>query len=89
MTYPVRYNRSGGNSIWIEKEIVDLLYAWEFVEKKGAWIKPTEDFRELLKENNLTFPDQIQGDNNLFKTLDQDEDLCKFLIKYFREQIGA
>jgi RecA/RadA recombinase len=89
LTYPVRYNRSGGNSIWIEKEIVDLLYAWEFVEKKGAWIKPTEDFCELLTENKLNFPDQIQGDNNLFKTLDQDEELCKFLIKYFREQIGA
>ena len=88
LTYPIRYNRSGGNSIWIEKEIVDLLYAWEFVEKKGAWIKPTEDFKELLEENNLDFPEQIQGDNNLFKTLDQDEDLCKFLINYFGEQIA-
>ena len=89
LSYPVRYNRSGGNSIWIEKEIVDLLYAWEFVEKKGAWIKPTEDFCELLTENKLNFPEQIQGDNNLFKTLDQDEELCKFLIKYFGEQIAA
>jgi len=89
LTYPVRYNRSGGNSIWIEKEIVDLLYAWEFVEKKGAWIKPTEDFKELLKENKLEFPDQIQGDNNLFKVLDEDGKLCNFLSVYFKQQITA
>jgi len=89
LTYPVRYNRSGGNSIWIEKEIVDLLYAWEFVEKKGAWIKPTEDFKELLKENKLEFPYQIQGDNNLFKVLDEDGKLCNFLSVYFKQQITA
>ena len=41
LTYPIRYGRVDGNSIWVEKEIVDLLYAWEFVEKKGAWIKPS------------------------------------------------
>jgi len=87
LSYPVRYNRSGGTSIWIEKEIVDLLYAWEFVEKKGSWIKPTEDFKDLLKENKLDFPEQIQGDNNLFKTLDENTKLCKFLVKYFKKQI--
>ena len=89
LSYPVRYNRSGGTSIWIEKEIVDLLYAWEFVEKKGSWIKPTEDFKDLLKENKLDFPEQIQGDNNLFKTLDENSKLCNFLIKYFKKEIGV
>ena len=89
LSYPVRYNRSGGNSIWIEKEVVDLLYAWDFVEKKGAWIKPTDDFKDLLNDNKLEFPQQIQGDNNLFKVLDEDEKLCKFLIDYFKQQITS
>jgi RecA/RadA recombinase len=48
LSYPIRYGRIDGTSIWVEKEIVDLLYAWEFVEKKGAWIKPSDDFKELL-----------------------------------------
>jgi RecA/RadA recombinase len=89
VSYPIRYGRTGGTSIWIEKEVIDLLYAWEFVEKKGAWIKPTEDFKELLDSNKLDFPEKIQGDNNLFKTVEENKDLCKFLIDYFKEQIGA
>ena len=89
LTYPIRYGRVDGNSIWVEKEIVDLLYAWEFVEKKGAWIKPVDDFKELLDSKNLEFPDKIQGDNNLFKTIEGDKELCLFLIDYFKEQISA
>jgi len=43
----------------------------------------------LLKENKLEFPDQIQGDNNLFKVLDEDGKLCNFLSVYFKQQITA
>jgi RecA/RadA recombinase len=89
ISYPIKYGRSNGTSIWVEKEVVDLLYAWEFMQKKGAWIKPTEDFLDLLKENKFDFPEKIQGDNNLFKTIEDNKDLCKFLIDYFKEQIVA
>ena len=89
VSYPIRYGRTGGTSIWVEKEVIDLLYAWEFVEKKGAWIKPTDDFKELLDSNNLDFPEKIQGDNNLFKTIEENKGLCDFLINYFKEQIGG
>ena len=61
----------------------------DFVEKKGAWIKPVDDFKELLDSKNLEFPDKIQGDNNLFKTIEGDRELCLFLIDYFKEQISA
>ena len=71
----------------MEKEVIDLLYAWEFVEKKGAWIKPSEDFKQLLKSKDLEFPEKIQGDNKLFKTVEEDKKLCEFLIDYFKEQI--
>ena len=89
ISYPIRYGRKGGTSIWIEKEIIDLLYAWEFVQKTGAWIKPTDDFKELLTENKFTFPDKVQGDNKLFKLIEEDRDLCNFLIAYFKEQIAV
>src|SRR5210317_801613 len=67
ITYPVRYGRKNGTSIWIEKEIVDLLYAWEFITKKGSWIQVTDEFKEIIIENGLEFPDKMQGDNNVFK----------------------
>ena len=89
LSYPIRYGRVDGNSIWIEKEIVDLLYAWEFVEKKGAWIKPSDDFKELLESKDFEFPDKLQGDNNLFKAIEDNKELCLFLIDYFKEQINV
>jgi RecA/RadA recombinase len=86
--YPIRYGRTGGKSIWIEKEIVDLLLAWELVNKSGAWFSPSEDFLQLLAENSLEFPAKIQGEASLFKTVEDDAALLKFLIEYFRKMIS-
>lgn len=88
ITYPVRYGRVGGNSIWIEKEIVDLLFAWEFLSKKGSWITVTEDFNEYLKEENLTFPEKLQGENKVFNYLEENQSLCDNLVKYFKNAIS-
>jgi RecA/RadA recombinase len=86
--YPIRYGRTGGKSIWIEKEIVDLLLAWELVTKSGAWFAPSEDFIQLLAEQGLSFPEKIHGEAALFKVVEEDEQLCKFLISYFRSLIS-
>jgi hypothetical protein len=86
--YPIRYGRTGGKSIWIEKEIVDLLLAWELVNKSGAWFSPSEDFLQLLAENSLTFPPKIQGEASLFKVVEEDAALLSFLIEYFRKMIA-
>lgn len=86
--YPIRYGRTGGKSIWIEKEIVDLLLAWELVNKGGAWFSPSEDFIQLLSENSLSFPEKIHGEAALFKTIEDDEKLLSFLIEYFRKMIS-
>ena len=64
------------------------MYAWEFIRKGGAWISATEDFKELLLENDLEFPEKVQGENNLFKTIEENEDLANFLVKYFKNAIG-
>jgi RecA/RadA recombinase len=86
--YPIRYGRTGGKSIWIEKEIVDLLLAWELVSKSGAWFAPSEDFLQLLSEKGLSFPEKIHGEAALFKVVEEDTELCKFLISYFRSLIA-
>jgi RecA/RadA recombinase len=86
--YPIRYGRKNGTSIWIEKELVDLLYAWEFVAKAGAWVKPSEDFIELIKELNIEVPTNFQGENGLFKFIEDNPSLIKFLINYFKKSIN-
>jgi RecA/RadA recombinase len=86
--YPIRYGRKNGTSIWIEKELVDLLYAWEFVVKSGAWVKPSEDFVELIKDLNIEIPTNFQGENGLFKFIEENPSLIKFLINYFKTSIN-
>ena len=88
ITYPIRYGRKNGTSIWVQKEIVDLLYAWEFLEKKGAWINPVDEFKELLNENGLEFPEKVHGDATLFKFIEDNEKICDFLIGYFKQSIS-
>jgi|688.fasta_scaffold07245_20 RecA/RadA recombinase len=87
ISYPIRYGRKNGTSIWIEKEIVDLLYAWEFIEKKGSWINLSDEFKEMLNENGFILSDKIQGDYNLFKIIEDDKKLCQFLTAYFKSAI--
>lgn len=86
--YPIRYGRKNGTSIWVEKELVDLLYAWEFMNKSGAWVKPSEDFLELTKELNIEIPPNFQGENGLYKFIDENPILIKFLLNYFKKSIN-
>ena len=87
ITYPIRYGRKGGTSIWIEKEIVNLLESFEFIKKSGAWISITDDFKDLLLENKLEFPEKIQGMNKVFKYIEDNPTISNFLFDYFKKYI--
>ena len=86
--YPIRYGRKNGTSIWVEKEIVDLLYAWEFVEKSGAWVKPTEELLDLIKDLQIEMPENIQGEGGLFKFIETNKSFLNFFINYFKNSIN-
>jgi RecA/RadA recombinase len=86
--YPIRYGRKNGTSIWVEKEIVDLLYAWEFVEKSGPWVKPTQEFIELIKDLNVEIPENFMGEKALFKFIEENECVLNFFVNYFKNSIN-
>ena len=86
--YPIKYGRTNGSSIWIEKEIVDLLMLWEFLTKKGSWLSATEEFDELLVENGFPKFEKIQGQDALFNFIESDKSLSNFLISYFKKTIA-
>lgn len=87
LEYPIKYGRTGGNSIWIEREVIDMLYMWGYINRKGAWISCEEDFLSILKNNNFDFPEKIQGEANLNKELENNKDLVVFLINHFKSLI--
>src|SRR5210317_2095336 len=91
LCYPIRYGRKNGTSIWIEKEIVDLLYAWEFVNKKGAWINGSDEFIEMLNEAGFDediLKNLLQEDAKRFSIIEENNELSKFLIKFFKKAIN-
>lgn len=87
LEYPIKYGRKNGTSIWVEKEIIDMLYLWGYISKKGAWISIEEDFIDMLKKNKFEFPEKVQGEPKLNVLLESDPKLMSFLIDHFKKVI--
>lgn len=87
--YPIRYGMSDGKSIWAEREIIDMLRLWGFIEQKGAWISFDEDLTELAAKAKIEFPEKIQGEPKLIKLIEEDEKCKNFLLNLIRNQFDG
>lgn len=87
LEYPIKYGRSNGNSIWVEREVIDMLYLWGYIIKKGAWISADKDFLDILSQKGLEFPEKIQGESKLNSFLESNPNIIDFLISHFKEVI--
>lgn len=88
LSYPIIYGRKGGKSIWIEKEILDMMFLWDLANKKGAgWIEFDEDFIGMLKDEGMDFPVKIQGETQLASFLEENKDVKDFLVSYFKKML--
>ncbi len=87
--YPIKYGRKGATSVWVEREIVDLLLMWELVEKSGAWLRPAVELRAEVKEatGEELLPEKIQGMDNLYKLLEDTPKLKDYLFEKFTKLI--
>jgi RecA/RadA recombinase len=82
--YPIRYGRENGQSIWIEREIVDVMLSFGLLIKtaeKSAWMSLVEPERVLLKEAGLDFPEKIQGAEKTVDFLEQNPKLTQYLYQ--------
>jgi len=86
--YPIKHDRIGGNSIWIEYEIVDSLIKWELVKQKGAWLTFQNEIVEELKTANLELVPQHQGLDNLRIYFEQNPIITKFLFDKLRKTLS-
>lgn len=89
LRYPIKYGRKDGTSIWVEKEIVDLLLSWEFVEQKRSWFSASEDFQELLKKGGFEEMPKVQGAHSIFEWIESNSKLRDYLYKYFFDLISG
>jgi recombination protein RecA len=87
--YPIKYGQKNGNSVWRAREILDMLYLFNLIEKKGAWITVSEDFINELKEKDVEMIEKIQGEPKLIEYLEENETLCNFLYEDFQKLTNA
>lgn len=87
LEYPIKYGRKNGTSIWVEKELIDMLYLWGYINKKGAWISVDEDFLELAKKEGHELPPKFHGEPKINDLLESNSSLSKFLINHFSDMI--
>jgi RecA/RadA recombinase len=85
--YPIKYGRKNGRSIWVEKELLDVLLMWGFLERKGAWINLDKDLIDFAKEEKLNLPEKFQGTNKLAEMLEQDINLVEKLKGFVYKNI--
>jgi len=83
--YPIRYGRTDGNSVWLEKEIIDMMYLWGYIEKKGAWISFDEEIIKDLSSQNIDCPEKIQGENKFLKLLEEEEGFKEALLLFINK----
>lgn len=82
--YPIRYGRENGQSVWVEREIVDVLLAFSMLVKtseKSAWLTLVEPERVLLKEAGFDFPEKIQGAEQTVEFLEQNPKITTYLYQ--------
>lgn len=74
--YPIIYGRTNGRSVWVEREIVEMLVMWGFVEKTKAgssWYVFDSEFRKFCEEHKVELPNTIQGLKKIYEYFESNE----------------
>lgn len=87
--YPIKYGQKDGNSVWTAREVLDMLYLFKLIEKKGAWISISADLVSELLDKKLEIPEKFQGEPRLIDFLEENEKICDFLYKDFKNLSNA
>lgn len=88
LSYPIRYGRQGGRSIWIEKEIFDVLLSFEMVICKGAWFRFDATVIEEAAKAGIELPsEQIQGRAKIERLVIEREEVCSYFFNKFKDNL--
>lgn len=87
LRYPIKYGRTNGSSVWVEREIVDLMIMFELIKKKGSWLFVDETVLSELKIAGLECVDKLQGLDNFYQYFEDNPALTKHFQLKFQETL--
>jgi RecA/RadA recombinase len=79
--YPICYGRQNNQSVWVEREIFDIMVSFGMITKSGSWMKVTEPILDELKEAKLECPATLQGGEAFIKYFGENPALTKYLYE--------
>jgi hypothetical protein len=83
--YPIKHGRVGGKSVWIEREVIDMLLMFEFIEKKKSWFAFDEEIKAYCLERGIELKSPVQGMDKLYALIESDEKLASILTEFVKE----
>tara|TARA_B000000557_G_C20811961_1_gene460611 strand:+ start:3411 stop:4502 length:1092 start_codon:yes stop_codon:yes gene_type:complete len=86
--YPIRYGMKDGKSVWIEREILDMLKIWGLIEQKGAWINFDQTLLDQAKKDKIEIPEKIQGEQKLVTLIEEDLKAQNFLLGFIQDLLS-
>lgn len=87
--YPIKYGRKGGKSVWREYEIVETLFMFEKISKKGAWLTIDADLVKEIKDTlEIECKELHQGKDQLMTYLEDNENITDFLFEKLKKMIS-
>jgi len=82
--YLVKHRVVKGSSVWREQEIIDQLLLRDYIKASGAWITFPKSFVKELKDKNLPFEEQFNGEKKLRDFLEENPALTNYLFNKFK-----
>ena len=87
--YPIKYGQKDGKSVWKAREILDMLYLFNLITKKGAWISVSEELIKEIQDKKLEIKDKFQGEQRVIDFLEENEKVADFLYEDFKKLTNA
>ena len=83
--YPIRYGVEKGG-VWVEREIISQLAAWEMLSKAGAWISLDKSLLDELGSQGYTVEENFK-EKKVFKILGRKSKGGGYLFDKFKTNL--
>lgn len=82
IAYPIKYGRTNGNSVWVEKEVADMLLNYNLVTR-STWTKIDEKLVTELRDAGFECEEKYHGWELFNQWLESNPEIIKYFVKKF------
>jgi len=79
----------GKKQIWVEKEIADIMVSFQMLTKGGSWLTFSPEILEEVKTAGLEIPEKVQGINNLYSLIEENEGVKDYFYNKIKKMIDV